>query len=225
VKKALALVLLAAGCRSEVKPVPRQRTAWGTEVHWSVPEIQLVPRAAPGVSLSALLDALDGGAAAWNRALARCAVPRLVIAAAAAGDAEDDGVNRVVVRAGSWCPKRSTRPEDCYDPQRQAITWVRPRHDDGPRDGEIREADVEINAVSFRWSLDGRPEHTRSLRAIVMHELGHVLGLAHACSEPPCDGNARRSVMVPDPTAEGYPREPAPTADAVAGLCRSGGIR
>lgn len=83
--------------------------------------------------------------------------------------------------------------------------------------GEVREADVEVNAVGFRWSVDGQVEGTRSLRAVLAHELGHALGLDHAYGYD----LASASIMYPDPTQAGRPLVLEPGADAVEALCPS----
>lgn len=56
-------------------------------------------------------------------------------------------------------------------------THVYPSFAEGPCD-ELREADIEINGVDYQWSMDGEVPGTRSLRAILAHELGHLFGLA-----------------------------------------------
>jgi hypothetical protein len=203
-------------------------------VHWAREDVELEPvrpPAASGLSGSDLVRALDDEVGAWNAAVAGCDVPRLRVGALRAyGAATDDGHNLVVVKVGSWCPDGPGDPDDCYDPTRQAKTSLRLRHDTGPRDGEIRETDVEINAVHFRWSLDGDAPSTRSLHAVIAHELGHVLGLDHACraSQPSPDGrggggcdprDASRSIMYVDPTETGRPAVLAPTGDAIRALC------
>ena len=70
---------------------------------------------------------------------------------------------------------------------------------------------MEVNGVSFRWSLDGREPGTLSLRALFVHELGHMLGLDHPCAPPgsrsrasgqtavDCtDSTVQKAVMHPD---------------------------
>jgi hypothetical protein len=197
-------------------------TASGTAVRWMRQEVTLqpvVPSAASGVSSAELSSALREGARVWNDALGACGVPRLQIGSARTEPVRvvEDGANVVVIRTGSWCPERALDPEDCYDPQRAGLTHLYPRLVPGDsRDGELREADLEINAVDFRWSLDGTRPGTRSLRALVVHELGHVLGLDH---EHPGAPGYRESIMYPSPVEGGRPVVLKPGPAEVASLC------
>jgi hypothetical protein len=72
-----------------------------------------------------------------------------------------------------------------------AVTTVYPgeRRDLPLGDQRIREADIEVNAVDFRWSLDGQgledASNRRDLVTALVHEIGHALGFAHSCNEFP----------------------------------------
>jgi hypothetical protein len=107
---------------------------------------------------------------------------------------------------------------------------VRQREHGAAPAGEIDEVDIEINAVDYRWSLTGDAVGTGNLRALVLHELGHALGLADSCSAmplvaaapgvaQPCTETARRSVMYPNPTEIGRIPVLEPTPDAIQTLC------
>jgi hypothetical protein len=76
-------------------------------------------------------------------------------------------------------------PSDaCYDMNALAITSVFSR----TSDGEILDADVEINARFFTWAdvAAGGPlgAGSQDIQNTITHELGHVLGFDHTCRGP-----------------------------------------
>jgi hypothetical protein len=205
------------------------------ETYWTAAEIVLEPIApAPETNVSAqtLVNALEQEVSEWNRVLEACrGAPHLTVGPLRAhGAARDDGHSVVALVNSSWCPADRRGIEGCYDEKAQAITHVRTRDDlSGPRGGEIRETDIEINAVNFGWSKEGQSPQTRSLRAILGHELGHAFGLDHSCSPTAglredagalaCSAGTRRSIMYPDPTEPGRPKVLTPGPDAISTLC------
>lgn len=96
--------------------------------------------------------------------------------------------------------------DDSYhDPRAAAITIVT----FGSRSATILDADTELNVRAvFPFSLDGGPG-TTDLRTVVVHELGHSMGLAHS--------GDRNAVMWY--TAGQGERRRTPNADDIAGLC------
>jgi hypothetical protein len=210
-------------------------TRSGSPLHWKAKEVVLTP--APerrGETPPARLQqALSGAAAAWNRALAGCRAPRLLanrqtLVAPALGD---DRVNAVIIHEKSWCPATSVQREDCYAADSQAHTLLYPNLQPGsPHDGELRGVDVEVNAVDFIWSSEGMSGDLLSLQTILMHELGHTLGLDHPCGPTTEWSNKRRPLLACDPNApvqvmrsdiasisKGQPV--TPTRGEVAALC------
>jgi hypothetical protein len=77
----------------------------------------------------------------------------------------DDGVNAVFFHADAW-------PAD-LEPGVVAQTVI-----SLDADGHIHDADIHLNGVDHRFSLDGAPG-TEDLRSVLVHEIGHALGLVH----------------------------------------------
>jgi len=78
---------------------------------------------------------------------------------------------------------------------------------EAPSDG-VAEADVELNALGFDWSLGAEPRRTEarpvvSLVPVLVHEIGHQLGFEDACGSrhdgsvhAGCGADELESVMV-----------------------------
>jgi hypothetical protein len=65
-----------------------------------------------------------------------------------------------------------------------AMTTVFPPNA-GP--GSVKEADIELNGVHFDWAAGGTGKPVARLQAVLVHEIGHALGLRDACSGPMCN--------------------------------------
>jgi hypothetical protein len=188
-------LLVACAAAAAVAAAPaaayvRTRTSAGTPIAWRryCPRLQLGGPDHPELPATRLLAALTASAEAWNTPTAACANPPLAVEAvsAAASDVGFDGLDVVLWRLPGFCDDPAHADDDvCGAPNATAVTTAffvdRPGD---PSDGELLEADVELNAVSYRFDDAGAPDRI-DLLSTLTHELGHVYGLDHTCRSRP----------------------------------------
>ncbi len=178
----------------------------------------------------------------WRADTAECSYLRFQVGAPAALDTRFDRQNVIKFREARWCrPAHDDVAEECYDTDAAALTTLYFIEDqDSERDGEILDADIEINAVNFVISVDGvtegGPGCMSDLAATLTHEVGHVMGLDHTCwtgtGDQPVDdqGNPVPScgaVLPPEVTEAtmynfqdcGETKKASPEADDIDGVC------
>jgi hypothetical protein len=176
----------------------------------AMPARSLVPssHALPdGLDAASFRRALVEAAEAWNRS--GCLPFALEVSAPAPHRlAQEDGRNVVVFRPGDWCHNERCGAGRTFPTRAAAMTTVYP---EGGGVREVREADIELNAASFDWTLDeedDRPHGTgrqiAPLEAVLAHELGHLLGLRDTCgsehggrakARASCSADERESLM------------------------------
>lgn len=135
---------------------------------------------------AAVRDALESVARQWSRSGNPCASLEIAVSPAAQpSSVAKDGMSSLVFHETSWC-QNGNRDNGCYPESMMAITTLYVEADpENPGRSVIREADIEVNAVGYVWSVDGENlDRARSLRrdleTTLLHELGHVIGLAHS---------------------------------------------
>jgi|SRR6185436_9648217 len=130
-----------------------------------------------------VLFAAQSAANTWSRDRVGCTSLELRVAATQERSApvKLDGVSRMTFRRESWCKDPHVEGEPCYDPLALAVTSVFARKSDG----EIIDADVELNGVIFKWAdlarNPGDGGNVQDLQNTLTHEFGHLIGLDHTC--------------------------------------------
>ena len=138
----------------------------------------------PDVGPQATFAAIEASAHTWNDAANSCnAFIQFVMAepaqkAARGFNSKGKNTNVIVWIQDQW-GDGSVR----YDPQAVALTTLTFVSDAGATDdGEILDADIEVNAVNHAFSTDPQGATGKyDIQNTLTHEMGHILGLDHPC--------------------------------------------
>jgi hypothetical protein len=151
-------------------------TSTGAPLHWPAGAIAMTPAFDPHpgeVDVGPAEEALTNATSTWQAELDGAGVSFTAITAEAAPLIHgSDGVNQV-----RWA-FALTDPD--VEPGVLALTFINYR----TADGEIADADVVVNAASFRWTTAATCVSEYDLESALTHELGHLLGLAHSAGHP-----------------------------------------
>jgi hypothetical protein len=135
----------------------------------------------PGVSAEDFQRVLADAGRKWSYPAVSCTMLRIdVTPPAYQRRAVQDGQNIVVFRRSSWCHNERCGSESTFPFAAGAMTSVYP---ETAVPGQVTEGDIELNAVHFSWRQAGKSPSLSSgrqrqalLDAVLLHEIGHVLG-------------------------------------------------
>lgn len=165
-----------------VKPAPEsscnfvqnselQRVSWGSQV----PVVMFIDSSVP----NEYFDDIKSAVQIWNQKVGR-EVLKIGGYVDTKADPSQDGSNVIYYRQ-TWEPDRQ------FEQARTTVYWAGDR---------IYEADVRLNSKDFRFSSGANTQSGYvDMESLLVHEFGHVLGLAHS--------SAAQSVMartLPDAT-------------------------
>lgn len=224
----------------------------GHYLYWKSGCVFVTPDAAGTRELAGDLefDIIAASVATWNDDGAACSYMNVMIDPPQALEVSGkDRVNVIKFRDDYWgIPATDGEAADPHPVGAAGITTATYINSDkSDRDGEILDADIEINGVNFAISVNGVSSGTdgckSDLQNTLTHELGHLHGLEHTCRlsdmEPARvdgDGNAVPlcNTVLPDTPAHRaiidatmYPTQSCGetskstlSPDDIAGLCK-----
>jgi MYXO-CTERM domain-containing protein len=187
----LALVLVA-GVASTAWAFVRSRTAGGIGVHWTSGCAFVTPDSAgtPDMPADQVFATVQKSIANWQAALGSSAYLKLMYQTPVALEAHLDGVNTIKFRGDRWCHPNDAQQKDvCYSSAAAGITTVFYVQDGSDKAGDILDADIELNDINFTFAnlpttaMADPARPFADLENTLTHELGHLQGLDHTCTD------------------------------------------
>jgi hypothetical protein len=160
---------------------------------------------------------VDAGSSWTRAALAWSAATRAAFAPGAVSPADGSPSPRDGVTSLHRVHDPSTWRAWVGDPEIVAFTLLTAEGDEEPR--VLRDADVLVNDAAWRISATGDRDALDELH-VLGHELGHVLGLGHACgldAPTPCAA-FMAPVVAPGPVQQAQATEPGTVQSAAEEL-------
>lgn len=195
-------------------------TKGGKSLYWKSGCVEVTTDSAGTAALAGTREATVVSAviAHWNTSIASCSYMNIVELPTKEVEVGRDFINVIKFRDTTWCrPAIADDPARCYSSSAAGLTtvvFVDSATSD--RDGEIVDADVELNGVNFVISDNGQTSGglgcKSDLANTLTHELGHLLGLEHSClfgNDPPRTDGAGNPVPACNPL-----QDPPKIADA-----------
>ncbi len=178
-RAAVAAIVLATGLTAHARAFERSTVEGDPSraLFWRYRTVVVRPAydTSDDVPAESVRVALARAIATWNLAAEPCSDFRLEDRGYPTGFATNmtggphDGENRIVFREDGW-------PEDMPFGTLAVTTVVYRR-----LSGELLDADIDLNAVEHTWTDTDDPARAETdVQNTLTHELGHLLGLAHA---------------------------------------------
>ena len=164
-----------------------------TPVYWpgSCTWIQADSGGTPDLPFATVQQVLAKSVANWQTVTLDqgCSYLKMNLDPPAVSEAHLDYKNIIKFRTDKWCrPGEKNNPEMCFSEAAAAITTVFYTSNPGqPNDGQILDADIELNDVNFLFVVEPSSTMAPANRMIadlentLTHELGHFQGLDHTC--------------------------------------------
>lgn len=138
------------------------QNVYGERISWkgSIPVVMKIHSSVPDAYIPSIVAAAES----WNRTAGKTIIKINTTKDTGALNPRKDGENIIYV-LDTWEANKAS------EQARTSVYWV----------GDvIQEADIRINAKNFTYYTSENGNHSGvSIEALVLHELGHVLGLKH----------------------------------------------